>query len=221
MSKIIKVKNQKYLKDWDEFVNNQLKGFPMPARKSALLPIYVDIRQGKLYRSRILSQDVKSFYAAHKNEIPDYMRTEPDYFPNIDTVFDEYVAALAGPDGGQAPGDLNPLDIVTNRPTYHLFTLAREDVSGFDGVKWRFTENEPYSCINDGIGPFRNILPICTLNDGKSLLIYNRHRSNHPEFKYNLHVTIHQTIRHNKKNVEVKTPIIIDPNGTNEGASFP
>lgn len=218
MSELIKIKNQDYLSLWDEYVNDEHEKIRMPARKPALLPIYVDIRKGKLFRTRILSQHVDKFYQDHKHEIPDYMRTEPDYFPNIDSVFEEYVAAFAGPDGGQTPGDLNPLDIITNRPTYMLFSLARRDKSD---VKWRFTEGCPYSCSNDGVGPFRNILPICTLDDGKSLLVYNRHRSDHQDFKFNLHVTIHQNIRVDGKDVAVTTPIIIDPGGKNNGHGVP
>lgn len=212
MSKVHQVKNQPYLKNWDKYVNK------MPCRQAALLPLYVDIDEHKIYRKRITSQEVDAFYAAHSNEIPDYMRTQPDYFPNIDDVVDHYVNAFHQFDGGQGPKDLNPLDINTNRPTYMLFTLTER---GYKNVVWRFSEDEQITCINDGLGPFRNLLPICTLNDGKSLLALNRHRSNHPNLKFNLHVTISQKERIDRKNVWLKTPIIIDPGLGNDGHGVP
>lgn len=214
MSTVHKVKNQPYLKLWDDYVNK------LPYRQAALLPLNVDIRKGKLFRERIRSQHVKKFYHTdkHKNCIPDYMRNQPDYFPNIDDVVDHYIKHFAKPDGGQAPGDLNPLDIETNRPTYMLFTLPkRRDKK----VTWRFSEDVQISCENDGLGPFRNVLPICTLDDGRTLLVLNRHRSNHPNLKFNLHVTIFEKGRQNGKNVEFKTPIIIDPGLGNNGSGLP
>jgi hypothetical protein len=219
MSKVHQIKNQDYLQIWDDYVNDKTST-KMPARKPALLPLYVDIRRGGLYRDRITSKDVDKFYNkdGYKNDIPDYMRTQPDYFPNIDDVFDEYIKHFSGPDGGEAPDPLNPLDIMTNRPTYMLFTLPEHKNKN---VTWRFTKEKEFSCINDGVGPFRNMLRICTLNDRKSLLMLNRHRSNPEGFKYNLHVTITQTVKFGGKKVEVNTPIIIDPGTGNEGHGIP
>lgn len=212
MSNVYQVSNQDHLELWDDFVNK------LPARKAALLPLYVDIRDGMIYRNRIPSQDIKTFYKTHKGDIPDYMRTQEEFFPNIDKVFKEYIEHFDGPDGGQAPDDLNPLDIITNRPTYFLFTLPEQ----FDPeVVWRFSEGVQISCHNDGVGPFRNVLPICTLDDRKSLLVLNRHRSNHPDLKFNLHVTISQTVQKDCKDFEAKTPIIIDPGLGNNGPDIP
>lgn len=219
MSKIHEVNNQDYLKIWDDYINNKTKT-PMPHLKAALLPLYVSIRKGAMYRARMTSQKVKEFYHTdgHKSEVPEYMRNKPHHFPNIDDVVQEYIDHFDGPDGGQSPDPLNPLDIETNRPTYMLYVLPQPKNKN---VTWRFSEGVQFSCEHDGVGPFRNFLQICTLNDDKALLVLNRHRSNHPKLKFNLHVTISQKVKIGGKDIEVRTPIIIDPGGKNPGSGPP
>lgn len=214
MSKIHQVKNQDFLEIWDDYVNDKTKT-PMPARKAALLPLYVSIKNGAIIRERITSQKVKSFYNKYKNKIPDYMRTQTHLFPNIDDVVKEYIDHFNGPDKGEGPAPLNPLDIATNRPTYMLYILPKPKAKD---VVWQFSDGVQFSCENDGVGPFRNFLPICTLNNDRALLVLNRHCSNHPDLKFNLHVTISQMVKKDGKKIEVKTPIIIDPGGDNPGS---
>jgi len=221
MKKPPQVSNQAAFKKWDAYVNK------LPNRQATLLPMDVDIKQGKIYRKLITGAGVKKFYASHKNHIPDFMRAYPDMiptmvdFPNIDEVFKHYIDNIN--DGSQTPAELTPLDIETNRPTYFLFRLARKDIKAPPSkyLKWRFSEDKQITCHNDGLGPFLNILPICTLDDGKALLAYNRHRSNPPTMKYDLHVTIEQKVKIDGRNVIAKTPIIIDPGTGNKGHGVP
>ena len=221
MKKPVKVTNQKALELWDKYVNKQ------PNRQAALLPLDIDLVSGRITRSLITAAGVKRFHAAHKGEIPDFMRAFPDMtptmvdFPNVDEVFQHYVDNIK--DGRHNAGDITPLDINTNRPTYFLFRLSRSDVKSPPKkyVKWRFTEDKQITCHNDSEGPFQNLFPICTLNDGKALLAYNRHRSNPMSMKFDLHVTIEQKAKLNGKNVITKTPIIIDPGLGNNGSDFP
>jgi len=221
MKKPPQVNNQAAMQKWDDYVNK------LPNRQAALLPMDIDIKQGKIYRKLITATGVKRFFAAHKKDIPDYMRAYPKMtptmvdFPNIDEVFKHYIGNIKS--GGQTPATLNPLDIETNRPTYFLFRLSRKDVNAPTSkyVKWRFTADKQITCHNDGLGPFLNLLPICTLDDGKTLLAYNRHRCNPPNLKFDLHVTIEQKVKDGRQTVIAKTPIIIDPGLGNGGASIP
>jgi len=224
----VDVHNQYALKDWDEYVNQ------LGPRIAALLPLDIDIKDGKVYRARMLSKAVNNFFQAHNSDFPDYLRdrtsTKPTMteFPNIDKVFKKYVRELAVVDGQQGPDpDTTPLDIITNRPTYMLFRILRDDVDtpttpDEDYVKWRFSVDKQITCHNDGLGPLRNILPICTLDDGRALLVYNRHRSDPPTIKYDLHLTIHEKVQdHSGTWIDAKTPIIIDPGLGNRGHGIP
>jgi len=234
MKKPRKVENQRAFRKWDAYVNNFKL---MPNRQAVLLPMDIDIRDGRIYRQRMTGKAVKTYFnAARKKMIPDYMRaftcatptsteclmpTMVD-FPNIDRVIQHYVDNIN--DGTQAGGGLTPLDIETNRPTYMLFRIDHKDVKSppTKYKKWRFSENKQITCHNDGVGPFLNVLPICTFDDGKALLVYNRHRSNPPTMKYDLHITIEQKVKDsNGKWMIAKTPIIIDPGLGNNGGDLP
>jgi len=228
MKKPPKVKNQAALEDWDNYVNDFKI---MPDRQAAFLPLNVDIEDGKISRELILASSMEVYYPKIKNDIPDYMRSYSEMtptmteFPNIDKVVQHYIDNIN--DGSHSGGALTPLDIETNRPTYILFRLSRKDntAKGNQFLKWRFSEDKQITCHNDGVGPFRNVLPICTLDDGKVLLAYNRHRSDPSTMKYDLHVTIHQKANLGTKKkakwVDVKTPIIIDPGLGNGGHGLP
>ena len=226
MSKPIKVTNQRALEDWDNYVNDFRN---MPNRQAALLPLDINIESGRITRKLILASAVKRLYAKHKKYIPEYMRSYSEMtptmteFPNIDKVVDHYVNNIN--DGSHSGGGLTPLDIETNRPTYMLFRINRSDVKSPPSkfLQWRFSENKQITCHNDGLGPFLNLLPICTLDNDKILLAYNRHRSNHPALKFDLHVTLHQKVRIGRSRnwVDAKTPIIIDPGLGNSGGFVP
>ena len=225
-----RVKNYGELINWDKYVNN------LPSRQAALLPLNVDIdKTGKVVRSLMKASVVKSFYNNHKKHIPCIFRTHTDTtptmtdFPNLDKVVDKYLNVMGSnkKSGQQSLGQSTPLDIHTNRPTYMLFRLSKRDrvkpESAF--VKWRFSEDKQITCHNDGLGPMRNVLPICTLDDGKALLALNRHRSNPPTMKFDLHVTIHQKANigtpSKPKWIDASTPIIIDPVLGNSGSGLP
>lgn len=197
-----KVQNPEYLKSWDDFTNSRKEGDRFPI----LLPINIDIVDGKIVRERMLAPDVKRLYADCKGELPDYMFGNPKYFDNPNTVFKEYVKYFAKQDGVEGPDSPTPLDIVCNRPTWILFNLPRNN--------WKFSKDTQYSTMNDRDDQTRNFEKICTLNKMNCLLLSNRHRSNPKGLKFNLHVTMKQR----EGGVLCKTPIIIDPLGNNHGS---
>lgn len=221
MKKSEQVQNQRALKKWDTYVNG------LPNRQAALLPLDVDIVDGKIYRKMVSGAAVAKLHTAQKRNIPDFLRSFPDMtptmtdFPNIDKVIQHYVDNIN--DGFQTPAEITPLDIETNRPTYFLFRLSRKDKKAPPSkyLKWRFSEDKQITCHNDGMGPFRNVLPICTLDGGKILLAYNRHRCNPPTMKFDLHITIEQKVYLDGKLTLAKTPIIIDPGLGNNGYGIP
>lgn len=202
------VTNQNYLKDWDDFNNKRKKGDRFPI----LLPINIDIVDGKFVRERMTAPQVKKLYADFKGDLPDYMFKHPDHFANPKKVFTEYVNYFSKQDGVEGPRQRTsptPLDIECNRPTWLLFNLTRSN--------WKFSKGAQYSTENDSDDQTRNFEKICTMKRGKCLLLSNRHRSSPKGLKFNLHVTISQR----EGRTTYKTPIIIDPGLGNPGGNPP
>lgn len=222
------IRNQAELENWDKYVNK------LPGREAALLPLNISIdKTGRMFRSLIKASVVQSFYKKNRPHIPPFINAHNSrtptmtHFPKLDMVVKDYIDSGYFKDGSQSQRGLNPLDINTNRPTYMLFRLAKRDLTRNDEtfVKWRFSEDKQITCHNDGLGPYRNVLPICTLDNGKALLALNRHRCNPPTMKFDLHVTIHQKgnigTKKKPKWIDVSTPIIIDPGLGNKGSGLP
>lgn len=200
-----KVQNQEYLKSWDDFANTRADGDRFPI----LLPINIDIVDGKLVRERMKAPQVKRLYADCCGEIPEYMLAHPKHFPNPNKVFKEYVKYFAKQDGVEGPDAPTPLDVVCNRPTWLLYNLPRRN--------WKFSKDAQYSTMNDPDDQSRNFEKICTMDKMNCLLLANRHRSDPKGLKFNLHITISQR----ENGVTFKTPIIIDPGGKNSGGQTP
>jgi len=229
MSKVYQVHNQAGLEEWDKYINH------LPSRQAVILPMDIDLRTGRLFRARITKSAFEKFYTKFGSDIPDFMRADQGKyptmtnFPNIDEVVADYLNGLPfKDDDDQSDLPITPLDVITNRPTYFLFRIAKADKLKPESkfLKWRFSKDKQITCHNDGLGPFRNVLPICTLDNdehgGKALLVYNRHRCNPPTMKYDLHITIHQKgLDANSNWVDAKTPIIIDPGLGNGGPNVP
>lgn len=184
-----------FLKAWDDFAT----GRPESARRRPILmPINLDIVDGKLVRNRMKAPQVKALFAECRGELPDYNSSEGD------KIFKEYVKYFQKQDGVEGPGDETALDLHCTQPTWMLFNLPRKN--------WKFTKTVQYSVINDSDDQTRNFEKVCTLDKMNCLLLSNRCRSNPKGLKFNLHVTISQ--RENGKTF--KTPIIIDPPVLNE-----
>ena len=205
MSKTSKNK-YKFMKDWDDFVESRTES---AARHPILMPINLDIVDGKLVRTRMKAPEVKKLFAKHRNQFPDYMQKAPKLFDDPKKIFSEYVKYFQKMDGVEGPGDETALDLICNQPTWMLFNLPRSD--------WKFTRDVQYSVMNDTDDQTRNFEKICTLNNRNCLLLSNRCRSAPKGLKFNLHVTITQ--RENGKTY--KTPIIIDPPVNNNSGGWP
>jgi hypothetical protein len=185
-----------FMKDWDKFSMSRTES---AVRHPILMPINLDIVDGRLVRTRMKAPDVKKLYAKCRNEFPDYMQKAPKLFDNPDKIFKEYVNFFQNQDGVEGPGDETALDLNCIHPTWMLFNLPRRN--------WEFTRGVQYSVINDMDCQQRNFEKICTLNGRRSLILSNRCRSMPKGLKFNLHVTMTQ--KENGKTY--KTPIIIDP----------
>lgn len=193
------------LKDWDDFANSRKDGDRFPI----LMPVNIDIIDGKFVRERMTAPQVKRLYADCKGELPEYMFEHPKHFANPNKVFSEYIKYFAKQDGVEGPGAPTPLDVQCNRPTWMLFNLPRRN--------WKFSKDAQYSTMNDPDDQTRNFEKICTLNKMNSLLLSNRHRSNPKGLKFNLHVTMSQR----ENGIMCKTPIIIDPGSDQIGHGIP
>jgi len=195
MSKTKRQSSQKYdfMKSWDDFANSHTGNHPI------LMPINLDIVDGKLVRTRMKAPQVKKLFASCRAELPQYMRDNPKVYGDADKVFKEYVKYFQTQDGVEGPGDETALDLHCVHPTWMLFNLPRRN--------WKFTRNVQYTVLNDADDQTRNFEKICTLNKMNCLLLSNRCRSNPKGLKFNLHVTMSQ--REDGKTF--KTPIVIDP----------
>ena len=201
-----KSQNPKWLKEWDDFANSR----PDSAKKHPILmPISLDIVDGKLVRTRMKAPEVKELFAKSRDEFPDYMKKASKLFDSPDKVFKEYVNffqkqdSVEGPRDKQTsaewPGDKTAMDLHCIYPTWMLFNLPRRN--------WKFTRDVQYSVMNDMDCQLRNFEKICTLDKMNCLVLSNRCRSNPKGLKFNMHITMSQ--KENGKTL--KTPIIIDP----------
>lgn len=206
--------NQSYLKRWDEYSAKR------PRWHAILCPIYIDFDDdGKIMRRRMPAPDVREIQKHHAKEIPDIMRTHPEFYENPDHIFDDYFIFFGPNDTGETIAEPSPLDLKTDRPVWYLFYLEKE--------AWKFSEHVQFSTENDRDDIFRNYRTICTLNDRNGLLVENLCRSTPADLKYNLHFTIYQDppASQNQSQSEppkpMETHIIIDPGGGNQGTGFP
>jgi len=213
------VKNQKYLKKWTDYINN------LPQGQAALLPLIVDLKNYKITRNLMNGCDVKPYFDNHHADIPSYISQLPMPHPSV--VADNYHAHFCKRGGGGVESRPNnkatPLDIVTNGPTFFLFKLGVRDKKD---VWWRFTPEMPFSTVNDPTDLTRNCEIIGLMDEGRSLLVYNRCRSNIADLKYNLHITIYEPIvdeagkpiKGPNGETNYETDIIIDPGIGNSGS---
>lgn len=193
MSKTASTNKYSFMKDWDDFANTRKAKHPI------LMPINIDIVDGKLVRTRMKAPDVKKLYAKCRDEFPSYMQTAPKLFDDPSKIFKEYVNYFQAKDGVEGPGNETAMDLHCIHPTWMLLNLPRRN--------WKFSRNVQYTCSNDLDCQLRNFEKICTLDKMNCLILSNRCRSKPKGLKFNLHVTISQ--RENGKTY--KTPIIIDP----------
>lgn len=190
--------NQKYLKDWDDYLAAR------PGKTPILLPIAVDIEDGEIVRNRIKAGDVEKVISRCKKELPKYLSDKLINPHDTSSIFEDYIEYFKDIDGAQGPV-ATPLDLSTPKAVWVLFYLPREN--------WKFSKDRQYSTENDRDDLLRNFEKICTLDDRNYLLLANNCRSNPKGLKFNLHVTISQMI----DGIAMETPIIIDPGSDNGG----
>lgn len=199
--------NQTYLKEWDEYAATKKS-----KKQTLLLPIKIGIDgNGQIVRKRIREPEVRLLYKKHRKEIPAYIFSEEYLFPNPDEVFEDYMEHFYG-EGAESGQDVKPtpLDWFVDRPVFLLYTFDFKDT-------WSFTEKQQFSTLNDPDDATRNLVKICTLNNRKALLLWNRCRSNPKDLKFNLHVSINQSEGEGTEEIDLQTDIIIDPGGGNLG----
>jgi len=210
--------NQKYLHKWEDYMNSLPKG------ETALLPLWIDIKGPNIARRVMGKNDVARYYRKFKrnNEIPGYMLGTPKVpgIPNANDVFASFINNYGGTETAKKKKYLNPLDVHTDRPLLIFYMIEFKDTVK---NKFRFSQDIQYSCENDADDMTRNLFKVCTVDNdptlgAKGLIMYDACRSNIPDLKYNLHVTIMQTVKNARgKNELAKTPIIIDPGLGNNG----
>ena len=208
--------NQKYLHKWEDYINNLTKG------DIGLLPLWIDLTGKGIERRIINKKDVAKMYARFRRnkDIPDYM-FGTDCVPNIQDAFKSFIKHYGGT---ESPGlKASPLDVLTPKPIFILYMLSRKDARGH-GI--RFSQDQQFSCANDADDIRRNLFKVCTVDNkpklgGKGLIMYNSCRSNLPDLKYNLHVTLTQPVINARgRRISAQTPIIIDP-GVGNGGTWP
>jgi len=203
-----KANNLTYLKEWDEYSATKAN-----KRQTLLLPIKLGIgKKGEILRRRMNQPEVQSFYSSHKKDIPSYISSESNLFPNPDEVFEDYLEYFSG-EGTESSSKPKPtpLDWNVDRPVFLLYTFFHEET-------WRFSEKTQFSTVNDPDDVTRNMVKISTMNDNKALLMWNRCRSNPENLKFNLHVSVHQSERGpDRRKIDFRTDILIDPRGGNAG----
>lgn len=208
--------NQKYLHKWEDYINGLPKG------ETGLLPLWIDLDGPKIVRKIISKKDVARLYRRFKKnqDLPGYIIGNPavDGLPNATSVFKNYIANYGGTETPKK--SLNPLDAYTNRPILILYMIQHKETTK---SKFRFSKDIQYSCDNDADDLTRNLFKVCTVDNdpthgAKGLIMYDACRSNIPDLKYNLHVTIMQKVKNNRNKDEwAETPIIIDPGVGNNG----
>ena len=97
-----------FMKDWDNFANSRAES---ATRHPILMPINIDIVDGKLVRSRMKAPQVKKLYAKCRGDFPKYMKDAPKLFDNPDKIFKEYVKYFQTQDGVEGPGTETALDL--------------------------------------------------------------------------------------------------------------
>lgn len=191
--------NQDYLKTWDQYQIDR------PGRTPILLPIIVGMNSdGELQRKLMRASKVASLGKRLHKELPSYMfdRNLTKYDPVA--IFDDYIEYFDS-DFKQGPTPETPLDLIAKKPVWMLYYL--------DQKAWTFSEDIQFSTENDPNDMTRNFVKIATMDGNNALLMANRFRCGPSDLKFNLHITITQTV----DGRVMKTPIIIDPDQTNEG----
>jgi len=200
-----------YLKDWEEYQASRKppKDF-IGHITPILLPVIIGInKDGEFTRERMEKSDVARLAKNIKSDLPDYMFNDKLTRFAPENIFQDYIEFFHS-DGSQGPRPPTPLDLKVSMPVWMLFYLKPKS--------WTFSEGRQYSTENDRDDWCKNFEKIATMDGGKALLLSNRRRCAPDDLKFNLHVTITQTIG----GKVMKTPIIIDPDSDNdqEGGGF-
>lgn len=213
--------NQPYLNAWDcyqqKVIEARLKDKSQTGvgREPILLPVAISITEdGILTRERLTASEVKKAYAKNHKDFPEYLRNPDLGNMDVDKIFKDYINYFQSCDDAHTPlessaggvknsGGRTPLDLSVAMPVLILYYLKPK--------AWTFTKDCQYSVVGDRDDMRRNFEKICTLGNMKYLLLHNRCRSAPKNLKFNLHVTITQKLGRKK----MKTPIIIDPDQTN------
>ncbi len=203
-------KNYAYLKKWDDYVAEITadENKKNTSTRTLLLPINIDIIDGKFLPTRMTAGQVNHVRQNFISEIPAYVQSEKHLFPNPEKMFKDYISYFKPVDGSEGPMSPTPLDLKVERPVWMMFNLPRKN--------WKFTKDRQYSTSGDADDQTRNIESVCTMDNKNILIVSNRCRCNPKKLKFNLHVTINQTMN----GIRMKTPIIIDP-GIGNGGQWP
>jgi len=196
--------NLPYLKTWDKY-SDSVKN----KRKTLLLPIKIDMVDGKFVRERMHAKKVKELFSKGRKSISKDWFNNPKLLPDPQKAVDHYISYFRSELSESA--DFNPpspLDIKVKRPVFLLYTFERD--------LWRFSDPVAYRVHNDMDDHTRNFFNVARMDDGRGLMLLNRHYCNPKGLKFDLCVDIKQ-----KKYGRSVTPIIIDPGTNNNQASFP
>ncbi len=202
--------NQAFLKKWDEYQLGWLNDENFNPKCPLLLPISVDIKGGIVERFRIKTNQVNTLMDKAKG-LPKDVRVKRELFALKD-ICDHYEGGFPG-DTSQSGTPPTPLDFIINCPVVFLFHLPRDN--------WTFTERLQFSVDNiPAKGQSKAFKVLGTFDNGHGLAVLNKNWIPKGEktfrMKYNLHVTIAQTI----DGKDMCTDIIIDP-GTNNDQEDP
>ncbi len=196
--------NQEYLKDWDDY--QAARRQPEKINQTPiLLPVIIGIGpNGELTRELMDYRAVEKLAAHLRRDLPDYMFNRKLTPHDPETIFGDFIKYFKAQGGSQGPRHPTPLDLSVSMPVWVLYSLKPK--------AWSFSKDKQYSTLNDRDDMRRNFEKIATMSKGKVLLLSNRRRCAPKNMKFNLHVTISQ-----KTDGKImKTPIIIDPNQSND-----
>lgn len=190
--------NQTYLKSWDEYQKDR------PGRTPILLPIIVGINSaGEIRRELMRAPKVASLARRLHKDLPGYMFNRNLTKHDPVAIFDDYIEYFDN-HFKQGPTPEGPLDLTVKKPVWMLYY--------FDQKAWKFSKDIQFSTVNDPNDMTCNFVKIATMESNNALLMKNRFRCGPKGLKFNLHATITQKI----DGRTMKTPIIIDPDQTNE-----